>query len=122
MNISLSQIHLMHVKFGITNRLVEFSDREKQFRIDAMQEELDEYKAASTKADELDAIIDLVVFALGTAERQGMLNVVKEAFERVMAANMTKELGPNNKRGSFAIDLVKPANFIAPDLSDLVGE
>lgn len=59
----------MHVKFGITSERVKFSEEEKKFRICAMQEELDEYKEANSKEDELDALVDLVVFALGTAER-----------------------------------------------------
>ena len=64
----------------------------------------------------------MVVFALGTAERQGMLEVFEEAFNRVMKANMAKELGPNKKRNSFALDLVKPKEWTAPVLTDLVPE
>jgi len=115
-------IRKMHEKFGITPDKVDFSPREKEFRIEAMQEELDEYKDSTTKADELDALVDLVVFALGTAERQGMLHVFEEAFTRVMVANMMKELGPNQKRGQFQLDLVKPEGFKPAYLNDLVGE
>lgn len=111
----------MHTKFGITSEQVPFSKTEKEFRICAMQEELDEYKEAETKEDELDALVDLVVFAIGTAERQGMLEVFDEAFKRVMIANCKKEIGQNQKRGSFQLDLVKPEGWTAPDLSDLVN-
>ena len=109
----------MHTKFGITSEEVPFSEEEKKFRICAMQEELDEYKEAETKEDQLD---DLVVFAMGTAERQGMLEVFDEAFKRVMLANCKKEIGQNQKRGSFQLDLVKPKDWTAPDLFDLVQE
>ena len=108
-------VKMMHNKFGITSEKVPFSEEEKKFRICAMQEELDEYKEAETKEDQLDALVDLVVFAMGTAERQGMLEVFDEAFKRVMIANCKKE-----KRGSFQLDLVKPEGWTAPDLSDLV--
>jgi predicted HAD superfamily Cof-like phosphohydrolase len=113
-------VKMMHTKFGITSEEVPFSEEEKKFRICAMQEELDEYKEAETKEDQLDALVDLVVFAMGTAERQGMLEVFDEAFKRVMLANCKKEIGQNQKRGSFQLDLVKPEGWTAPDLSDLV--
>jgi hypothetical protein len=118
----INLIKQMHRKFGITSEQVKFSDEEKKFRICAMQEELDEYKEATSKEDELDALVDLVVFALGTAERQGMLEVFTEAYQRVMVANCQKEIGQNQKRGSFQLDLVKPKGWTAPDLSDLVKE
>ena len=59
---------------------------------------------------------------MGTAERQGMLEVFDEAFKRVILANCKKEIGQNQKRGSFQLDLVKPEGWTAPDLSDLVQE
>lgn len=120
MNNMLKLIGKMHSHFGITSDKVAFSESEKTFRVCCLTEEIEEYKEAETKADELDALVDLVVFALGTAERQGMLGVFEEAFERVMAANMAKHVGPNKKRDSFAIDLVKPEGWAAPDLTDLV--
>lgn len=116
----IEKIFEMHSKFNITSNAVKFTDEEKKFRICAMQEELDEYTEAKTKEDELDALVDLVVFALGTAERQGFLYSFTEAFERVMVANCQKEIGTNQKRGSFQLDLVKPKGWKAPDLKDLV--
>ena len=122
-NMSITNlVKQMHTKFGITSEEVPFSEEEKKFRICAMQEELDEYKEAETKEDQLDALVDLVVFAMGTAERQGMLEVFDEAFKRVILANCKKEIGQNQKRGSFQLDLVKPEGWTAPDLSDLVQE
>ena len=118
----INLIKEMHQKFGITSEKVKFSDEEKKFRICAMQEELDEYKEANSKEDELDVLVDLVVFALGTAERQGLLPVFEEAFHRVMIANCQKEIGTNQKLGSFQLDLVKPKGWTAPILSDLVEE
>lgn len=119
LNLMLEKLKFMHTKFGITAEQVAFSADEKQFRIVAMQEELDEYSEADNQVDELDALVDLVVFALGTAERQGMLPIFEQAFNRVMMANCAKEVGPNKKRGSFAIDLKKPEGWKPPVLDDL---
>ncbi len=111
----------MHEKFGIdSTTLPSFNIEEKDFRIAAMQEELNEYELAENDADHLDALVDLCVFTIGTAERMGFLDVFEEAFDRVMQSNMTKTLGPNNKRGSFELDLVKPPGFKPANLDDLV--
>ena len=119
-NTFIDLIARMHLKFGITSRHMRWTDEEKDFRIVAMQEELDEYMDAETKEDELDALLDLVIFAMGTAERQGMLEVFEEGFRRVMRANCNKNVGKNAKRGNFQIDLVKPEHWTAPVLIDLV--
>ena len=47
-------------------------------------------------------------------------DVFEEAFERVNEANMKKEIGPMQKRGSFQLDLIKPIDWKAPILTDLV--
>jgi len=119
-NTFIDLIARMHLKFGITSRHMRWTDEEKDFRIVAMQEELDEYMDAETKEDELDALLDLVIFAIGTAERQGMLEVFEEGFRRVMRANCNKNVGKNAKRGNFQIDLVKPEHWKPPVLIDLV--
>ena len=109
----------MHEKFGINCEEVQFTPDEKSFRISAMLEEVAEYAVAKTPEEELDALVDLVVFALGTAERQGFLDLFKRAFYRVMEANMAKELGPNQKRGGFALDLVKPEGWEPANIQQL---
>ena len=112
----IQSIVAMHEKFGISwSTLDHFTVDEKHFRTSAMLEEISEFLVAQKAEDELDAMVDLVVFALGTVERMGYSHVFEEAFTRVMESNMSKNLGPNQKRGSFALDLQKPA-----DLSDLV--
>lgn len=120
-NSMFAKIKGMHTQFGITTEeMPTFSQEEKNFRIEAMLEEIEEYACAETIDDELDAIIDLIVFALGTLERQGLFPVAEEAFNRVMMANCNKELGPNTKRGSFSLDLVKPKRWVAPQFRDLL--
>ena len=71
-------------------------------------------------AEQLDACVDLSVFAMGTAERQGF--DFNKAWSRVHAANMAKELATkaSDSKRDFEIDLVKPEGWQAPDLTDLV--
>jgi predicted HAD superfamily Cof-like phosphohydrolase len=69
---------------------------------------------------QFDAVIDLVVFAMGTAERQGF--EFDEGFKRVMDCNLQKELAKSSiksKRG-FSLDLIKPEGWKPPSLIDLV--
>lgn len=112
----------MHEKFGIAggDTYTGVTDAEKSFRAAAIHEELVEYLQATSPPDQLDAIVDLVVFAIGLAERHGF-SKFEEAFERVLKANMAKELGPNSKRGSYALDLVKPEGWKPANLADLVS-
>jgi len=109
-------VKAMHQKFDLSDAITptHLSTEEKTFRITAMQEELNEYESATTLVDEYDALLDLIVFAVGTLERQGF--PFREGFEIVMKANMAKELGSNGeKRGGFKRDLVKPDGWVGPE-------
>lgn len=122
----LDQVIVMHHKFQLDAAPIpqQLNNDEKAFRVLAMHEEVFEYQKATTLADQLDALVDLQVFLLGTVHRQGFENVFEKAFARVMQANMQKVLAESaeqSKRG-FKRDLIKPAGWTAPDLRDLVGE
>ena len=109
-------VKAMHAKFGLENikGVVHLTKEEKEFRSVAMLEELNEYIAADTLVDQYDALLDLIVFAVGTLERHGF--PLLAGFEKVMEANMAKELGQNGeKRGGFKRDLVKPEGWTAPE-------
>jgi len=70
---------------------------------------------------QLDALVDLVYVALGTAVLSGF--DFEEAWRRVHRANMLKvkpRKGQYTKRRS-AFDIVKPPGWQAPDLSDLAS-
>jgi len=116
----LKKVCEMHDQFGISGQ--KFSDSEKRFRLSCLLEEVDEYRQATNKADELDAMVDLIIFALGTIDRQGMASKFYEAFDLVMEANCKKQVGGNRKRGDFQLDLFKPEGWAAPDLTTLVGD
>ena len=85
-----------------------------------LKEEIKEYEDAEELKEKLDALVDLVYFALGTAYLHGFN--FNEAWKRVHAANMKKiraeKKGDSKRKSTF--DVVKPAGWIVPDLSDLV--
>jgi predicted HAD superfamily Cof-like phosphohydrolase len=94
-----------------------------EFRLKFLQEELTEYERALQLEDyegQLDALVDLVYVAMGTAAMQGYN--FAEAWRRVHAANMSKVRAKSkdqSKRGS-EYDVVKPKNWKAPCLKNLV--
>lgn len=65
------------------------------------------------RAEQLDALVDLVYVTLQTARKHGF--DFNEAWRRVHAANMRKEAHPEGKGG-----IRKPTGWVAPDHSDLV--
>lgn len=71
----------------------------------------------------LDGLVDLAYVLFGTVYLHGFKEPFAEAWRRVHTANMTKvraELdGSDSKRGS-SFDVVKPADFEPPVLTDLV--
>ena len=118
-------VKAFHEKFGLgySGPPRQLTGDYHDFRQGFMQEELDEYQAAHEAGDlagQLDALVDLVYVALGTAYLQAF--PFGEAWRRVQAANMAKvrvERASDSKRGS-TFDVVKPPGWAAPDHSDLV--
>jgi len=84
---------------------------EKQERLAMMQEELDEYHEATNQVDEYDALLDLLVFTIGTLVQSNYPTVA--GFNAVMNANMSKVVG-ETKRG-FAKDITKPEGWQPPE-------
>jgi len=118
----LEDIEKFHEKFGREYRDYprHLCKKEKEFRVTCLKEECREYEQATTMEEELDAIVDLVYFALGTAYRHGF--PFYQAWEKVHAANMKKiaaKRDEDSKRGN-KLDIIKPEGWEPPDLSDLV--
>lgn len=142
----VDDIRLMHTKFGV-REVIRTLDNAKllkflQFRLNFLQEELDEAKTAHgnlaalqigevsdarteqvTQAadDVVDAMIDLCVVAIGTLDAYGV--DAYEAWNRVLTANMAKEPGikPERPNPLGLPDLIKPAGWTAPVHSDNIG-
>ena len=117
----------MHQKYGVNKWMqaelqsdVDWRKINKfmQFRINMMQEELDETKAAFENKNEeelVDGIIDLCVFAIGTLEVFGV--DANKAWDEVYRANMSKEVGIKEGRPNplGLPDLVKPEGWKGPN-------
>ena len=133
----VADMDVMHEKYGVNPVVREF-DKAKlmaflKFRIDFLQEELDEMRDAVVKAqagkidattaadDVVDALIDLCVVAIGTLDAYDVN--AYEAWNRVYEANMAKEVGVKASRPNplGLPDLVKPEGWTAPTHKDNVG-
>lgn len=115
-NTLIKQLHTMHTKFGLdyNGEPRHLSYEEKAFRIAAMQEELNEFAEADDLVGQYDALIDLLVFCVGTMDRMGF--PLQEGFNTVMSCNLAKNVGQNGtKRGGFKADLVKPEGWQGPE-------
>ena len=80
-----------------------------------------EYEEDLAKA--LDGLVDLAYVLFGTVYLHGFGKIFEQAWTRVHTANMQKVRadldGSNSKRGS-SLDVVKPAGWEPPHLTDLV--
>lgn len=107
-----------HEKFGIAYsgppRALPY--QLKRLRDKFMTEELGEYQTTDNLEKELDAIVDLVYVALGTAHLHGF--DFDEAWRRVHEANMKKVRAPGDAEHKLGV--LKPEGWKAPYLSDLV--
>ena len=115
----------MHTKFQVNSAVRSF-DKEKlqkflEFRINFLQEELDELKIATNGDDAVDALIDLCIVAIGTLNAFDIDS--DEAWNRVHVANMSKEVGIKEGRPNplGLPDLCKPSGWQAPTHADNVG-
>jgi predicted HAD superfamily Cof-like phosphohydrolase len=117
-----------HQKFGIQYegppRLMD--QKLHDFRMARLREELAELQDAINEKNlvgVLDAYIDEIYIALGNMHLHGFTPAtINEAWRRVHEKNMLKELahGRNPGKHGHKSDIVKPAGWTPPDLSDLI--
>jgi hypothetical protein len=114
----VKDIYEMHVHYGV-HESVEKMDSQKlkkflEFRINFLQEELDEMKTADNPEDVVDALIDLCVVAIGTLDAYCVDSY--KAWDEVLKANMNKVVGVKESRPNTLglPDLVKPKDWQAP--------
>jgi predicted HAD superfamily Cof-like phosphohydrolase len=123
----LKDIDAFHKKYKFEkNEKVGIPDDNElvNFRTSFLMEELAEYTQAITKKDAagaLDALVDIVYIALGTA---WLFNLPFErAWDQVQKANMSKirTKSKSKKRGT-SFDVVKPKGWTAPDIEQIIEE
>jgi hypothetical protein len=122
----VQDINDMHTKYGV-HESVKGMDGDKlakylQFRVNFLQEELDELKANTKNPEEIvDALVDLCVVAIGTLDA---FNVdAYKAWDEVHRANMQKEVGVKATRPNplGLPDLIKPEGWEGPEHIDNYG-
>lgn len=121
----ITDIEHMYNHYGITDCVNKF-DKDKlteylKFRIRFLEEELDELVDATEAEHVVDALIDLIVVALGTLESFQVNSDI--AWKRVHEANLNKQPGIKSSRPNplGLPDLIKNENWIAPCHKDNVG-
>lgn len=112
-----------HTKYGVplANAPTLLEGEAYNFRLGFMQEELQEFVQANYDGDlakALDALLDLVYVAYGTAQMMGVPPAMwQEMWDAVQHANMSKvraSSASESKRGT-SLDVVKPAGWEGPD-------
>lgn len=119
----VKDMYEMHEKYGVhewvknnPDKLLEYL----KFRLDFLQEELDETKAGAftewnqNPEEVVDGLIDLCVVAIGTLDAFGI--DAHKAWEEVLKANMAKEVGvkPERPNPLGLPDLIKPEGWTNP--------
>lgn len=116
-----SDVHEMHAKYGFHETAAKLSPTQRDellvFRkkfLDEEMRELGDAIAAGDPEETVDALVDLVVVAIGTLD---IFDVdAHRAWDAVHEANMSKERGVKASRPNphgFP-DLVKPPGWVAP--------
>jgi predicted HAD superfamily Cof-like phosphohydrolase len=115
----------MHSKYKVNESVLNFdADKLSQyfkFRTSLLTEEYNEFINASTADDAVDALIDIVVIALGTLDAFDVDTY--KAWNAVLGANMNKHTGIKPERPNpFGLpDLIKPVDWVAPSHNDNIG-
>lgn len=112
------RFELPHSTDGNPPAALELSDL--TYRIGFMLEELCEFNRAASQDDlagMLDALVDLVYVAMGTAQLKRL--PFNEAWVEVHRANMAKERGPTAARGHH-LDVRKPKDWTPPLIEPII--
>ena len=118
----------MHAKYGVHRWVKNNPDKLKkylEFRINFLQEELDETQQAAFIYEDpeeiVDGLIDLCVVAIGTLDAFGV--DANAAWDQVLKANMDKEVGvkPERPNPLGLPDLMKPEGWQPPSHEDNTG-
>jgi predicted HAD superfamily Cof-like phosphohydrolase len=97
----------------------EFNEAQYQLYCNLISEEFNELVASSTKKDDLDALIDILVVTIGAIHSLGA--DAEGAWKEVMSTNFAKidkQTGRVRKREDGKV--LKPAGWTPPDLEQFV--
>lgn len=117
-----ADVRAFQQKFGqlVGDKPRHLTKRKLLERVAQMQEELDEFKEAVENddiAEQADALVDIVYFALGTANHMGL--PWQALWDDVQRANMSKVPGVKPERG-FLVDCIKPEGWEGPKTMDIL--
>jgi predicted HAD superfamily Cof-like phosphohydrolase len=115
-------VRTLYRRFGFIESAAptHLTKRKLKERIVMMREEVNEFVDAVERQDlagMADALVDLVVFAKGTASMMGL--PWRALFDDVDRANSTKVRGPT-KRG-FRDDITKPPGWVGPRTDNILA-
>jgi len=90
---------------------------EIEWLVGVLQEEAQELAEAETLVDQVDALIDSIVFAMGGLYRLGLTKEqALECFHAVMDANFEKKAGQKKGREVEGVkDAIKPEGWKGPE-------
>lgn len=92
---------------------------EEAITLKCLHEEITELNAAMIEGsvvDQVDALVDLIYFALGAMYKTGLTaDQINACCMAVHEANMAKKRGVNAKRATGAADAVKPEGWVSPE-------
>ena len=126
-----ADVERFHRKFQLPEawelrRCAPMSAADYEYRLKFLEEELAEFRDAVTEgnlAKQLDALVDLVYVALGTAHYLGA--PFESAWNAVQSANMAKvlrtEVDPIHKRGVCEV-ISKPPGWTPPDIAKVIED
>lgn len=105
---------------------VPLKNKEKQWLLTCLREEADEFDEALDRVQQVDALIDSMIFAAGGLFRMGLTAEQAEAcMNAVMDANFQKKTGQKAGRVFEGVaDATKPDDWVGPELriSQILGE
>lgn len=98
---------------------------EREWMLKALSEEVIEFEDAINIVDQVDALLDLVIFALGGLYRMGLTEEqARQCFEHIMMKNYQKKAGQKAERATGDVaDAVKPEGWVGPEagLAKILG-
>ena len=100
--------------------------KEKDWLLTCLKEEADEFEVALDRVQQVDALIDSMIFAAGGLFRMGLTaRQAEDCLNAVMDANFLKKTGQKEGRVfEGVVDATKPEGWTGPELriSQILGE